>query len=170
MTQFFFFFLSLFISIAITFPKLNQEDIGLMGGDHNWKNEQSWTMYSFLLLLSAGSISLLKSILSQYKKKDSFTKINKANLYQCDKDCHQDNLSFACLQFYKCNFCLNILVSIISFHKKWRFNRNDCNDIQHQPSNLSQCSIKYSALFFVPINFEMTILSTLTSQIFVFVL
>ena len=68
------------------------------------------------------------------------------------------------------SFCLNILVSIISFHKKWRFNRNDCNDIQHEPSNLSQCSIKYSALLFVPINFEMTILSTLTSQIFVFVL
>ena len=72
----------------------------------------------FPLVLSAGSISLLKSILSQYKIKDSFTKINKANLYQSDKDCHQDNLSFACLQFYKHNFSLNILVSIISFHKK----------------------------------------------------
>ena len=33
----------------------------------------------------------------------------KTNLYQFQKDCHVDNLSFACLQFYKHN-CLNICV------------------------------------------------------------
>ena len=33
------------------------------------------------------------------------------------KDCHQDNLSFVCLQLYKRN-CLNIFVSNICYHKQ----------------------------------------------------
>ena len=33
------------------------------------------------------------------------------------RDCHQDNLSFDCLQFYK-HICLNILASNISCYKQ----------------------------------------------------
>ena len=35
----------------------------------------------------------------------------KTNLHKFKKDCHQDNLSFACLQFYKHNY-LNIVAGI----------------------------------------------------------
>ena len=37
----------------------------------------------------------------------------KTNLHKFKKDCHQDNLSFACLQFYKYNY-LNIVAGINS--------------------------------------------------------
>ena len=42
------------------------------------------------------------------------TALIRPNLYQFQKDCHQDNLSFACLQFHKHN-CLNILADNIYF-------------------------------------------------------
>ena len=41
----------------------------------------------------------------------------KTNLYQFQKDCHQDNLPFACPQFYKQNR-LNILEKKICYHKQ----------------------------------------------------
>ena len=56
-----------------------------------------------------------------FSRIDPFAYINslvigfiRTNLNQCQNDCHQDNLTFACLQFYKHN-CLNILPSNISF-------------------------------------------------------
>ena len=41
----------------------------------------------------------------------------KTNFYETQKDCHQDNLSSVCLQFYKYN-CLNIVVGNVCSHKQ----------------------------------------------------
>ena len=43
--------------------------------------------------------------------------IYKTNFHQSQKDCHQDNMPFVYLQFYKHN-CLNILVDNIFSHKQ----------------------------------------------------
>ena len=39
----------------------------------------------------------------------------KKHLDQSKKDCHQDNLSFACLQFYKHNCLTNLYVTFVVF-------------------------------------------------------
>ena len=71
-------------------------------------------MYPLLILLLAGSIALLVSILSQ----GSIYKIylSKTNFHQFQKDFHQDNLSFTYL-YYKYNrlylFEGNILCLIV---------------------------------------------------------
>ena len=49
--------------------------------------------------------------------------IRETNLHQAEKDRHQDNLSFACLQFYERN-CLNKLACNICCHKQVN-NRKD---------------------------------------------
>ena len=55
-------------------------------------------------------ISISYFVLNQFYCNVTFirTNLSKTNLYQFQKDCYQDNLSFACLQFYIQNY-LNIL-------------------------------------------------------------
>ena len=47
----------------------------------------------------------------------SMTIIIQTDFRQSQKDYHQDNLSFVCLQLYKRN-CLNIFASNICYHKQ----------------------------------------------------
>ena len=67
--------------------------------------------YTFLAIITFRKInsSVIQHLL------DTFIKIKKTK--QSEKDCHQDNLPFVCLQFCKHN-CLNILASNICFHKR----------------------------------------------------
>ena len=59
-----------------------------------------------------------------FSRINSFTYINsfvipfiRANPIQFQKDCYQDNLLFACLQFFK-HSCLNMFAGNICFHKQ----------------------------------------------------
>ena len=67
-----------------------------------------------MLLLSATSIHSLKSILSNVTFIRPIYQKQKTNLYETQKDCHQDNLSFACLQFYKHN-CLDCFYKQVKY-------------------------------------------------------
>ena len=79
-------------------------------------------MHFLLLLLLARSIPSFQSILTKFKiyktylpETRNYSKFTRpicqkqqTNLYQFQKDCHKDQLEFACPQFFK-HICLNIL-------------------------------------------------------------
>ena len=56
-------------------------------------------------------------------------------LINSKKDCHQDNLSFAYLQFYMLN-CLNKLAGNVCFHKR----------VKNQPKQLKMVQILHHLL------------------------
>ena len=56
---------------------------------------------------TAATFSKVNSFAHIYRN----TTFVRSDLLHNQKDCHQDNISFGCLQFYKQN-CLSILVSI----------------------------------------------------------
>ena len=64
--------------------------------------------YAFFTVININSFAL--SILSKYSVYKTY--LLKSNLQQFQKDCRQDDISFAYLQFYKHN-CLNILAGNI---------------------------------------------------------
>ena len=96
-------------------------------------------MHYLLLLLLMGSISSLILILHN----TSFIRSNH------QKDYHQDNLSFVCLQFYR-HDCLNILAGNICFHIQYTifflsgFSFTDTDDLQD--SRGREGTIFYSTL------------------------
>ena len=71
------------------------------------------TNYTFFTVV----IKSILSYLNQFYHNTVFIKsiYQKTNFYQTQKDCHEGNLSFSCIQFYEEN-CLNILVDSIWCH------------------------------------------------------
>ena len=80
--------------------------------------------FTVFTLSWTNSFAYISSIILQ-QLYDSFIEIKKVNLYQSQKDFHQRNLSFACVQFFKHN-CLNallgnIFLGNIFYHKQIKY-------------------------------------------------
>ena len=63
----------------------------------------------------------------------------KTNLHQFQKDCHQGNLPFGCLQDYKHN-CLNMFSGIFFLHKQIMNYCKWCNEMIEKDSHSTPSS------------------------------